>query len=276
MRSQLVKILPRFILHNYRRYFNPIYNERARLNKELSRIRNIPRYIFGTTNIFKNLTSFIDSASFIFMFDEIFSKQIYKFPTANEMPYIIDCGANIGLSVIYFKTLYPNAEIIAFEPDSEVFKILKLNTESFSFSNVQLIPKACWNLETEIEFQREGADGGRIGKLGEVEVGYKISTIRLCTFLTKQVEFLKIDIEGAETNVLEDCADLLVNVKNLFVEYHSFNDENQTLSVILNILTNAGFRYQIQHVGVFSNHPYLGINTHLGMDLQLNIFAYRT
>jgi FkbM family methyltransferase len=40
-------------------------------------------------------------------------------------PYIIDAGANIGLSIIYFKKKYPNSKIVAFEPDKLIFNILK-------------------------------------------------------------------------------------------------------------------------------------------------------
>ncbi|MDW8302856.1 MAG: FkbM family methyltransferase, partial [Bacteroidia bacterium] len=81
--------------------------------------------------------------------------------------------------------------------------------------------------------------------------------------------------EGAEVIVLEDCSDLLHNVERLFVEYHSFVGKEQKLYKLLEILEKAGFRYQVQHVGVFSQHPFIRISEYLSMDLQLNIFAYR-
>jgi hypothetical protein len=68
---------------------------------------------------------------------------------------------------------------------------------------------------------------------------------------------------------------LLSNVERIFLEYHSFKGKEQSLHRILDILQGAGFRYNIQHIGVFSNHPFEEINSYMGMDLQLNIFAYR-
>ncbi len=65
-----------------------------------------------------------DSASFVAMYLDIFGHEGYKFETKKLEPYIIDCGANIGLSLIYFNQLYPNAKIIAFEPDPKLFENL--------------------------------------------------------------------------------------------------------------------------------------------------------
>src|SRR5688572_17248330 len=44
---------------------------------------------------------------------EIFAEEIYNIDFETNNPYIIDCGSNIGLAVIYLKTRYPSAEIIA-------------------------------------------------------------------------------------------------------------------------------------------------------------------
>jgi predicted O-methyltransferase YrrM len=55
--------------------------------------------------------------------------KIYRFNSLITKPLILDCGANVGVSVLYFKRLYPDAEIIAFEPDEDVFAILKQNYE---------------------------------------------------------------------------------------------------------------------------------------------------
>src|SRR5690349_14366069 len=49
--------------------------------------------------------------------EEIFIDKVYLFHSAELSPRIIDCGANIGLSVIFFKRTFPSAKIIAFEPD---------------------------------------------------------------------------------------------------------------------------------------------------------------
>ena len=219
--------------------------------------------------------SFTDSASLLFIYDEIFKKEIYKFQTNSIEPYIIDAGANIGLSVIYFKQLYPNSEIVAFEPDNNVFDALSFNVSSFQLNKITLIQKALWNGDTVLKFYSEGADGGRISFKEDTNELIEVQTTNLRSFLNKKVDLLKIDIEGAETLVLENCADLLSNVEKLFVEYHSIRGNQQSLHSLLQILNNAGFRYQVQHIGVFSPHPFMKIVHQNNMDLQLNIFAYR-
>ncbi len=244
-------------------------------NGEFNIIRKIPRYTTVETELFGKRITIADVPSFFFMHNEIFIKKIYNFNSITDRPYIIDCGANIGLSIIYFKQLCPDAEIVGFEPDKKIFDILQKNIKSFACADVTLIEKAVWNKETEINFWNEGADGGRMTEKTEVRGSASVQTTSLRKYLNRPVDFLKIDIEGAETVVLEDCADLLHNVKNLFVEYHSFTDKKQDLERLLSILSNAGFRYYIHHIGILSANPFLEKETSVGMDMQLNIYACR-
>lgn len=240
----------------------------------LEKLKKAPRYTKTSTFILGKEIELVDSLSFLFMYKEIFEKGIYQFPCENKKPTIIDCGANIGLSVLYFKQLYPESEIIAFEPDPQIFNILSNNVNNFNLSQVELIDKAVWNSETTLEFMSDGADGGRVVAIDSASQKYQVKTVKLRDYLNDNIDLLKIDIEGAETEVIEDCADLFHNVKNLFLEYHSFANKKQTLPRILEILEKAGFRIHIQP-GIISSQPFLGRHIHCGMDMQLNIFAFR-
>lgn len=242
-------------------------------NEDFSYLRKIPRYQPVEVTLFSHKFKLLDSASFLFQYNEIFKSQIYKFATGRQKPYILDCGANIGLSIIYFKRLYPKATIIGFEPDKHIFDILTYNIKSFKFTDVKLIKKGLWNKAAAINFFSEGADGGRIAIKHDKTNLIKIKTLRLRMFLKQSVDFLKLDIEGAETRVLEDCQDLLCNVKNLFVEYHSFIDQPQTLDKLLKILLHCSFRYYVSNIGAQSKHPFLEKAAWMGMDNQLNIYA---
>ena len=242
---------------------------------EYQRLKLTKRYKEGTSRLNGRKVFFSDSASYLFIKEELFDKEIYKFECNKTNPLIIDAGANIGLSIIYLKTIYPSAEIIAFEPDPVILNLCKRNIESFGLENVKLHQNALWNEEKVLKFYSEGADGGRIESQGALGDVIEVKTIRLREFLNQKVDFLKIDIEGAETVVLEDCVDKLHNVDKLFIEYHSFTNTKQDLHKILEILVNAGFRYNIQHIGVFSARPLITINYYFGMDLQLNIFAVK-
>ncbi|HEY9295152.1 MAG TPA: FkbM family methyltransferase, partial [Phormidium sp.] len=217
----------------------------------------------------------VDSASFVSMYDEIFQKEIYKFTCDHESPLIVDCGSNIGLSIIYFKKIFPHSKILAFEPDRKVFQVLNSNIASFDFTNIKVINKAVWHSETTLEFMSEGADGGRVVETdGQNFSKYSVETVRLRDYLQGAVDFLKIDIEGAEIEVLQDCKDLLHNVSNLFIEYHSFVDRPQAIHLLTSILFEAGFRVHI-HPSIISPHPFVSRIIHMEMDMQLNVFAYR-
>ena len=205
--------------------------------------------------------------------EELFIDETYKFNSQNKKPQIIDCGANTGLSIIYFKRLFPEAKITAFEPDKESFKILKDNLNIFGYNDAELINKAVWNENGIIKFSALGGVSGKICE-DENESTTEMPTFRLKDLLNKEIDFLKIDIEGAEYEVIEDCKDKLKNVKNIFVEYHSEEKREQKLDEILKILKNAGFKYYIKEA--WNNQPLPYVNERINLfDLQLNIFGYR-
>jgi FkbM family methyltransferase len=247
--------------------------------RELARIKQIPRYQKGRTDIFGFDFTFVDSASFISQYSEIFTKRILNFETKNKQPYIIDCGSNIGVSILYFKNIYPNAEIIGFEPDKNIFLSLKQNIANSNLTNILLLNKGLWNQEGKIYFNEEGADGGSIlEKVSEHSTNTKtveIEIISLRQYLNKPVDLLKIDIEGAESVVFEDCKDLLKNVQKIFIEFHSKANEKQNLGSILNILTTNGFRYYIQSGSIFSSQPFIQRRLLNNFDNLLSVFAYR-
>ena len=215
-----------------------------------------------------------DLPSFIWQFKELFVDELYKFETNSKEPIIYDCGANIGMSCLYFKKLYPQAKIKAFEADPKIAKVLENNLKkNICIEGIEIINSAVWIDNNGLQFASEGADGGSIyGNKNRVNV----SSIRLKDFLEKeeQIDMLKIDIEGAEYEVLKDCKDSLRNVNNLFVEYHSWNRSEQKFSEILEIFEKNGFRYYIEGL-TKRKHPFINKGELENMDLQLNIFGVR-
>ena len=235
-------------------------------------LKRLKRYTPAEINVFEYPIRIVDSASFLFQYNEIFIRKIYAFNSNAVAPFIIDGGSNIGLAIIYWKQLFPNSEIIGFEPDKYIFEALDFNIKSLKFKDVSVINKGLWNDDTELFFDSDGSDGGRISNKTS---NTKIEVTGLKKYLNRKIDFLKLDIEGAEVVVLSDCANHLQNVANLFIEYHSFENQLQQLDKLLKILTESGFRYYIQSIGVNSLHPFISINKYLGMDIQLNIYAYR-
>lgn len=231
-----------------------------------------PRYA-PTQTVFRGKPLVVvDACTFLAGQKEIFGREMYAFRADSPRPRILDCGANIGLSVIYFKTLYPAAQIVAFEPDPAIFQALAANIASFGFENVDLRAAAVWTATGVVAFKPEGGLSGRI--LPGVAGGISVPSVRLREWLADPVDFLKIDVEGAEMEIVSDCADRLHNVKRLFVEYHAECDQPQRLDEMLAIFRGAGFRYQI-HEAFVARMPFMERPTLMGMDLQLNIYGFR-
>ncbi|NOX17186.1 MAG: FkbM family methyltransferase [Chlorobi bacterium] len=216
-----------------------------------------------------------DPYSFLWQIKEIFVDESYKFLPASDSPVIYDCGSNVGTSVAYFRKEYPEAKIKAFEADPKIFSILKENLSKNGIENVELFNKAVWINDEGVEFGIEGADGSSVFSK---ENTVRVESIRLKKLLSEEdeIDLLKMDIEGAEANVIPDCVEELGKVKNLFIEYHTFIGKEQNLAEVLSILEKSGFRYFIKQEAdrkipfvnrTNKNNPQ--------MDLQLNIYAYR-
>ena len=255
----------------------PEYREYTQKEKELERLKNAPRYTPISTSVLEKPLNLVDGKSFYYSYREICEDEIYKFISHKPNPFIIDCGSNIGLSILYLKQLYPESKIIGFEADPTVYKTLEANLKSFGYDDIEIYNKALWKEETTLEFAVEGADGGRVAQNEDksFKSRVKVPAVCLSNYLSQPVDFLKLDIEGAETEVIKECADYLHQVKNLFVEYHSFWEQPQTVNEILSILKDADFRVSIRSQFA-SRQPFVKQSLQLGMDLQLNIFAYRT
>jgi FkbM family methyltransferase len=244
---------------------------------EIERLKKQPRYIETTTKLLGSNMLVPDAASFVFTYREIFEKQIYQFSAKTEKPVILDAGANIGLSIIYFKKLYPLAKVIAFEADKKIFDVLQRNIRSFGFESVGLVNKGVWDEEKTLSFYSEGADSGSFENPNlSAAVEQQIQTVRLSSYMNEAIDFLKIDVEGAETRVMQEIEPKLSLVKNLFVEYHSFASQPQTLDAILSILARNNFRYYLSTFGgIEQKHPFIAPSSYNNMDVQVNIFAVR-
>lgn len=245
--------------------------------REIKRLQLLPRYRQDSTDLLGKSVRLVDGASFLSAYQQIFERELYCFYTSRENPKIVDCGANIGLCILYWKQFYPAAQVTAFEPDPKIFGTLIWNCKHWELTNLELINKAVWSSETELPFWAEGADAGRLLENSELndKSSSTVATADLRDYLREEVDFLKLDIEGAETEVLLHCADCLHRISNLFVEYHSFVGKEQEIDDILRVLRHADFRIHIQPELV-SKKPFVEQLNKEGMDQRLNIFAYRS
>ena len=250
------------------------FSRSTRLALERRRLLRMPRHESGATIYpFGIELTFPDAASYLAMAGDICEREVYRFEATHPDPNIIDAGANVGISVAYFKSIYPRAQIVAYEADPVIFRYLEANIKSLGFRDVRLENVAVATVDGETLFHREGSDAGRIAKPKDPSP-IAVPTRRLRNAISGPVDLLKLDVEGAETEILCDCAGVLHWVSNIFVEYHGFADEPQRLPELLSLLRDCGFRYWID-AAVKQEHPLCGVQAYLGMDLQLNVFARR-
>lgn len=241
---------------------------------ELNRLNKLPRYTPFKTKLFEKSIYSNDAPTLISDVKEILRKEIYRFESQNDDPVIIDCGANIGISIIYFKTLYPKSRIYGYEADPNLFELLEKNIKSFSFSDVILSQQAVWVDDEGVIFRKEGGHSGAIieGKV-ESNSDLPVPSIRLKNQLEAldRIDLLKMDIEGAENQVLFDCGSHLGKCEHVFVEYHSKSAEPQQLHDMLKLFHDLGYRYHVKEAFTRSQ-PFVDVDVLVGMDLQLNLF----
>lgn len=187
-------------------------------------------------------------------------RQIEEFPSffspTAERPIIIDCGANIGISVLEWKYRWPASRIICFEPDPHAFAVLNKNIVVNDVPDVRCIQAALSNVKGQTNLfgnidQRGDARGNSIDpgwgqRDGSSEV--LVATARLGSYINQEpVDFLKIDIEGAEFAVLSDIQDKLQLVKAIYVEVHetSSTKSYNSLELVERILLNAEFTIEV-------------------------------
>ncbi|MCK5605254.1 FkbM family methyltransferase, partial [Candidatus Pacearchaeota archaeon] len=149
-------------------------------------VGGVKRYV-GKTVTFLSYQFYVpDCPSFIWQLKEIFLDECYKFnlPSIRKGITIYDCGANIGTSCLYFKLLYPNARIIAFEADPEIAEICEANLNRNKISDIQVVPKAVWIDNNGVEFSMTGADQGSI--YGNNRHKSRVASVRLKDYLEKE------------------------------------------------------------------------------------------
>jgi FkbM family methyltransferase len=208
--------------------------------------------------------------------NELFINEFYKFRPETDHPKIIDCGSYIGTSILYFKVNYPNASVTGFEPDETNYAVVKSNVDTWKFPDTSVVNAAIWINNDSISFNTKGNMASRIETDAYEEASKKIvKCVRLKDLLNEEIDFLKIDIEGAEHAVLKDCRDNLKNVKNLFVEYHGIYSEMFKLNEILDILNQNDFKYYIKEGSPVYAKPFWDDDKVGDYDIILNIFAFK-
>ena len=162
-------------------------------------------------------------------FVQVFSDEEYAFSIAKPPRTIIDAGANIGLASIYFANAFPEAKIVAVEPDPGNDELLKRNTAAYP--NVHAMQAALWNSNKKINLYDpglgnwsfmvgEGGDADRMSSQKSLIVdGVTVDAV-MTKYGISHVDILKLDIEGSEREVLHGQPAWLSRVDAMIIELH--------------------------------------------------------
>ena len=224
-----------------------------------------PRFTPGHITLMDYDVRYADLLTLCPQWDDIFVKRTLAFSSASPAPRILDCGANVGLATLFFRRLFPDARITAFEADPALFAMLDANLHANGAGAVDTRHAAVWTSTGTLTFHCEGSDSGMIGSLPGAVDGRAttVPSLRLRDVLDEgQVDLLKLDIEGAEDAVLADCEPVLHRVKALVMDLHEFDPSVRQAPRVLELLVRAGFRYAIdEFVPLPSRAPQAGADT---------------
>ncbi|MCD4811845.1 FkbM family methyltransferase [bacterium] len=195
------------------------------------------------TKLAKYTISYLNEQEYHYLKNEIFTNNCYSFETDKEDPLIIDVGAHIGLSILYFKREYPNSRIVAFEPNPITVQVLNENIFNNNLDDIEIHESAIWvedgikkmyidNTEQDrysvASFNKNCWNGTVKSKL------ISVKTERLDKYVNQDIDLLKLDIEGAEQRVLKSIKRYFCNIKNIIFEYHPTH--GQDIKKILELL----------------------------------------
>lgn len=194
--------------------------------------------------------------------DQLLLRRLHDFVPTRPRPRIIDCGANIGLSVLHFRRQYPDARLTAFEPDPEFLPVLHRNLERNGAGEVEVIPAAVWTQSGTSDWWCEGVNGSKLvvptASVGDAprsadcrEGGsiVQVLTVDLADYLDGEVDLLKLDIEGAEFEVVRHLGRRLRTVRNLTIECHLDAERGDALAAMLATLHREGFAIGVNLIG---------------------------
>lgn len=183
-------------------------------------------------------------------YEEIFQKRHYAFKADGANPVIVDCGGNVGLSAVWFKLNYPSCRLSVFEPDRNLACMIDKNLQAAGFTGTKCIPKAVWVKDGAIGFDLRGDDSGKI----DANATRMVETVDLAAWLPAVTDLLKIDIEGAEFDVLEHLCTTgaIQRVRNLVCELHVMRGTESKMAALMQQLIAAGMRLSLNYGAVTS------------------------
>lgn len=170
--------------------------------------------------------------TFFYIFNEIFCIGVY--PKEKDVITYFDIGANIGISILWYRLFNPNMKIVAFEPDVNNLYYLKQNLKLNHIENVTIYPVCLANKVGEADFYLvddpiQNLNSGLV--LNRKFLPYSIKKVKvdkLSKYITKdKISLIKMDVEGAEYDIFKDLisSNKIRLINKIIFEAHYYNKQ---------------------------------------------------
>jgi FkbM family methyltransferase len=157
---------------------------------------------------------------------------------------ILDIGSNIGSFIVNIGILPNIKNIYGIEPDTNNFNLLQQNTQQSNISNLKLLNYAVSNIIGDVDLYEGNGTCETFNILNSNNSEQKRSKVKCITLdflqnkLQTNFDIIKIDVEGAECNVLEKGINTIKNSKYVFLEIHN----KTTFTEILNFVKQQNWK----------------------------------
>lgn len=203
----------------------------------------------GTVELLDFRLEYFNRSDVVFLVHEVFVNATYGFVSISPNPRVIDCGANIGMATLFFKALHPSSTVIAVEPEPITFEKLSRNVSRNRLRDVTLINAAVAEQPGTIALSRQSSAPG---SLVATTVGppsgdvCEVPAIKLSSLLAEPVDFLKLDVEGAEYGVIRELltSGRMGQIRQMVVEYHQVDPPASEAEGAVEALRGAGMRVE--------------------------------
>lgn len=182
-------------------------------------ICGFPKHVAAPTRGIKHPVFVRLRTSDLELYKSILLESEYDYPVPFSPRVIVDVGANCGMTSIFYANKYPDAKIVAVEPEPSNYAALVRNAARYS--NIVPMHAALWNVNGQVEV----FPGGPMKRKWafRVRTGAGCRAVTLPTLMQETgmetIDILKIDVEGAEREIFAGC-DWMEKVRLLAIELH--------------------------------------------------------
>ncbi|MEZ0540680.1 FkbM family methyltransferase [Fibrella arboris] len=197
----------------------------------------------------------------LYTFDQVFIQDQYKLPYPFDPKTIVDAGANIGLSAVYFAHRFPDAQLVAIEPDKANFAQLQRNCANYP--QIEARCAGVWSTDGYLKISNTEATSNSFQVVVTTpDDATALPAVCLPTLMQQRnwpiIDLLKIDIEGSEKELFSTNYDIwLPRVRMLLVEVH---DQMQmgSSAAVFRATSQFNFSFDMKHENlIFINQDLL-------------------